>query len=170
MVSRFRCWWDMRSLMAARLVLLDSDQLRREALIRVLSEMGAFEVAGIATVAETSTASLPDLFLIEGPSLAANDVRGLISQNPFAASAIPTVLMLPEPTNEQRRAALRAGYTIVLAAPVPHRLLYRRIAQLLQNARRAKRRAESAVARARSKNFEELAPQQDALRIEVPAH
>lgn len=158
----------MRSLMAARLVLLDSDQMRREALIRVLSEMGTLEIAGIATVAETSTASLPDLFLIEGLSFAANDAGALTSQNPFAASAIPTVLMLPEPTNEQRRAALRAGYTVVLAAPVPHRLLYRRIAQLLQNARRAKRRAETAIERTRSKEIEKVAPSHDALRVEMP--
>jgi DNA-binding NarL/FixJ family response regulator len=160
----------MRSLMAARLVLLDSDPLRRETLIRTLSEMGAFEIAGIATVAETSTASLPDLFLIEGPSLSANDAGGSISSNPFAASMIPTVLMLPEPTNEQRRAALRAGYTIVLAAPVPHRLLYRRIAQLLQNARRAKRRVEAIAQRSRSKGFEDAASAQNLARVEVSAH
>jgi|GEM_PF-991767 len=160
----------MRSLMAARLVLLDSDPLRREALIRTLSEMGAFEIAGIATVAETSTASLPDLFLIEGPSLSANDAGGSIAPNPFAASTIPTVLMLPEPTNEQRRAALRAGYTIVLAAPVPHRLLYRRIAQLLQNARRAKRRVEAMAQRSRPKSFEDTVPSQNLARVEVSAH
>ncbi|MBY0532667.1 MAG: hypothetical protein K2P86_11925 [Xanthobacteraceae bacterium] len=160
----------MRSLMAARIVLLDCDQLRREALIRRLSEFEAFEVSGIATVAETSTASPPDLYLIEGPCLSANDAGGSVSPNPFAASGIPAVLMVPEPTNEQRRAALRAGYTIVLAAPVPHRLLYRRIAQLLQNARRGKRRAEALAERTRKKPLEEVAPAQVAPRAEAPAH
>lgn len=160
----------MRSLMAARLVLLDSDPLRREALRQALSEVGSFEIISIATVAETSTASPPDLYLIEGPSLAANDAGGSISPNPFAASAIPTVLMLPEPTNEQRRAALRAGYTVVLAAPVPLRLLYRRIAQLLQNARRAKRRAEFETGGNRSERLKEVPSAQVALMAEAPAH
>jgi hypothetical protein len=160
----------MRSLMAARLVLLDSDPLRREALLKALAEIGAFEIAGIATVAETSTVSPPDLYLIEGPSLAANDAGGSISPNPFAASTIPTILMLPEPTNEQRRMALRAGYTVVLAAPVPVRLLYRRIAQLLQNARRAKRRANYAAETHYNNRLEEVSPAQVALLAEVPVH
>jgi DNA-binding NarL/FixJ family response regulator len=160
----------MRSLMAARLVLLDSDPMRREALLKALSEIGTFEIAGIATVAETSTASPPDLYLIEGPSLAANDAGGSISPNPFAASAIPTILMLPEPTNEQRRLALRAGYTIVLAAPVPVRLLYRRIAQLLQNARRAKKRTDFATAKPARQRLEEVSPAQVALLAEAPVH
>jgi DNA-binding NarL/FixJ family response regulator len=167
-VSEF--WWDMRSLMAARLVLLDSDPMRREALIRALSEIGTFEIAGIATVAETSAVSPPDLYLIEGPSLSANDAGGSIAHNPFAASAIPTILMLPEPTSEQRRLALRAGYTVVLAAPAPLRLLYRRIAQLLQNARRAKRRAEFSADKRRKQRLDEVAPAQAGLLVEVSAH
>lgn len=156
--------------MAARLVLLQSDPMRREALVKALSEIGSFEIAGIATVAETPAVSPPDLYLIEGPILSANDAGGAISPNPFAASAIPTILMLPEPTNEQRRMALRAGYTIVLAAPVPVRLLYRRIAQLLQNARRAKRRAEFAPNRKREREVETASPAQAAVLLEVPAH
>lgn len=156
--------------MAARLVLLDSNPLRREALKHALSEVGSFDITAIATVAETSTVSPPDLYLIEGPILAANDAGGAISPNPFAASAIPTILMLPEPTNEQRRLALRAGYTIVLAAPVPLRLLYRRIAQLLQNARRAKRRMEFMPASGPARQLEEIAPEQVSLRAEVPVH
>ena len=152
----------MRSLMAARLVLLDSDLVRREVLVRTLTELGAFEIAGIATVAEIASVPAPDLFLIESQSLAANDAGGNLPPNPFAASGIPTVLLLPEPTNEQRRAAIRAGFSIVLAAPVPHRLLYRRIAQLLQNARRAKRRMEAGNS-GRDKALEQAAPQPDAL-------
>ncbi|MBS4084838.1 MAG: hypothetical protein KGZ73_14915 [Rhizobiales bacterium] len=148
----------MRSLIASRLVLIDSDPLRREALVKALSELGSFEIAGIATVAETSSAPAPDLFLIEGPSLSANDPGSFIVPNPFAASSIPAILMLPEPTSEQRRLALRAGYTIVLAAPVPVRLLYRRVAQLLQNARRARRRAEAIAARSAAKRREEVSP------------
>jgi DNA-binding NtrC family response regulator len=159
----------MRSLMAARLVLLDSDHLRREALLRALSEVGTFDISCIATVAETCTSSPPDLYLIEGASFSANDAGGMIAPNPFAASAIPTILMLPQPTNEQRRAAIRAGYTIVLAAPVPTRLLYRRIAQLLQNARRAKRRAELTKGRGEQRRLDEAAPAQVALRAEAPA-
>jgi DNA-binding NtrC family response regulator len=160
----------MRSLMAARLVLLDSDPMRREVLLKALSEIGTFEIAGIATVAETSTASPPDLYLIEGPSLAANDAGGSISPNPFAASAIPTILMLPEPTAEQRRMAQRAGYTVVLAAPVPVRLLYRRVAQLLQNARRTKRREVFAMDKHQNQRLEEVSPAQVSLHAEVPVH
>ncbi len=160
----------MRSLMAARLVLLDFDPLQREALLKALTEIGAFQITGIATVAETSTASPPDLYLIEGPSLSANDAGGSISPNPFAASAIPTILMLPEPTAEQRRLALRAGYTVVLAAPVPVRLLYRRVAQLLQNARRAKRRTNFAAGKQQKPRFEEVSPAQVSLLVEAPLH
>lgn len=132
----------MRSLTAARLVLLDSDPARREALAKTLAETGVFEIASVATVAEAATVAggPPDIFLIEGPSLAANDVGGAISPNPFAASGVPTLLMLPEATGEQRRMAVRAGYSAVLGTPVPPRLLYRRIAHLLQKARRTRRR------------------------------
>lgn len=137
----------MRSLTAARLVLLDFDPIRSETLARSLVELGSFEIVRIATIADAAGAGAADLFLVEGPSLAANDEGAGISPNPFAASGAPVILMLPEPTNEQRRMALRAGYTAVLAAPVPPRLLYRRIAQLLQNARRARRRAEEMAAR-----------------------
>jgi len=155
----------MRSLIASRLVLLDSDPMRREALIKALCELGTFEIVGIATVAETSKLHAPDLFLIEGPGLAANDSGGAITHNPFAASSIPTILMLPEPTSEQRRIALRAGYTVVMAAPAPVRLLYRRVAQLLQNARRAKRRAEFAAGEVKK----EVAPR-IVSRSELPVH
>lgn len=156
--------------MAARLLLLDADPLRREALIRALSEIGSFEIAGIATVAEKSAVATPDLYLVEGPSLSANDAGGAISSNPFAASGVPTILMLPEPTSEQRRMALRAGYMIVLAAPVPLRLLYRRIAQLLQNARRAKRRNEFSAGRREKRRGEEVSAAQPVLRAEAPVH
>ncbi len=162
----------MRSLTTARLVLLDFDPIRREVLIRALSEIDAFQMIGIATVAETAgAASQPDLYLISGPTLAANDSGSSIVANPFATSGIPTILMLPEPTKEQRRSALRAGYTIVLAAPVPPRLLYRRVAQLLQNARRAKRRQESLAAQNQHpQQLEEVAPAQVALLAEVSGH
>ena len=119
-------------------------------------------------MAETSAVTAPDLYLIEGPSLSANDAGGAISPNPFAASRIPTILMLPEPTDAQRRMALRAGYTIVLAAHVPLRLLYRRIAQLLQNARRAKRRAEFALEK--KSRHETAAPAPTAILAEVPVY
>lgn len=161
---------DMRSLMAARLVLLDADQARRETLARALGELGAFEILNIATVAEASAAACSsDLILIEGPGLAANDEGGAITPNPFAASGVPVILMLPAPTSEHRRIALRAGYNVVLAAPVPPRLLYRRIAHLLQNARRAKRRAEAAVQESRGRLLEKVAPADVAMISNIPA-
>lgn len=143
--------------MAARLVLLDSDTQRREALASALSDLGNFGLTGIATIADVSAAGMPDLFVIDGPGLCANDPGGSISPNPFVSSGIPVILMLPSPTSEQRRAALRAGYTIILASPVPPRLLYRRIAQLLQNARRAKRRAEANARLTKERSREETA-------------
>jgi hypothetical protein len=156
--------------MAARLVLLDADQARRDALARSLGELGAFDIHCIATVADASAAgSSADIYLIEGPSLAANDEGGAVSPNPFAASGVPAILMLPVPSNEQRRLALRAGYTVVLAAPVPPRLLYRRIAHLLQNARRAKRRAETVRQESRSAPLANVAPVEVALLADVPA-
>ncbi len=150
----------MRSLVAARIVLLDSDHARRAALGATLAEFGTFEVVSIATVAEAATAAgaAPDIFIVEGPGLAANDEAGVVSQNPFLASGIPTILLLPAATNEQRRQAVRAGYTAALGAPVAPRLLYRRIAHLLQNARRAKRRAERMTAAAPSLPLVEVEP------------
>ncbi len=152
----------MRSLTAARLVLLDFDSIRSEALARALIELGSFEIARIATIAEAAAAGAADLFLIEGPSLAANDEGAAISPNPFSACRAPVILMLPEPTNEQRRMALRAGYTAVLSTPVPPRLLYRRIAQLLQNARRARRRSEEMLARGKRAQQQEQATPTDS--------
>ncbi|MBX3535308.1 MAG: hypothetical protein KF826_13240 [Xanthobacteraceae bacterium] len=152
----------MRSLTAARLVLLDFDSIRSEALARALIELGSFEIARIATIAEAAAAGAADLFLIEGPSLAANDEGAAISPNPFSACRAPVILMLPEPTNEQRRMALRAGYTAVLSTPVPPRLLYRRIAQLLQNARRARRRSEEMLARGKRAQQQEQATPNDS--------
>jgi AmiR/NasT family two-component response regulator len=140
----------MRSLMAARLVLLDADQARREELSGALAELGAFRISGIATIAEAAgvcALHTPDLFIVEGPSLAANDEADEISANPFAASGIPTILLLPNPTTDQRRKAARAGYAVVLGMPVSPRLLYRRIAHALQNARRTKRRLEAEALR-----------------------
>ena len=148
---------DIRSSTSARLVLLDSNQPQREALMRALCEIGAFEIAGIATVADTSSSL--DLFLIEGLSLFANDAGWGNSPNPFAASAILTILMLPQPPNEQRRAALFGGYTVVFSTPVPSRLLYRRIAQLLQNARRRTRREGAISDRTRQQQLKEMKPQ-----------
>lgn len=161
----------MRSLMTAQLVLLDSDPVRREALAKTLAAFGAFEIVSIATVAEVATVAgaSPDIFVIEGPSLAANDEAGTISTNPFSTSGIPTVLLLPGATNEQRRLAVRAGYTAVLGAPVPPRLLYRRIAHLLQNARRAKRRAQQSAQESRKAPLPEVAPVELAPRAKAPA-
>jgi DNA-binding NarL/FixJ family response regulator len=142
----------MRSLMAARLVLLDADQTRRDELSGALAELGAFKICGIATVAEAAGACAegsPDLFIIEGPSLAANDENDEVTANPFAASGIPTILLLPNATSVQRRKAARAGYAIVIGMPASPRLLYRRIAHALQNARRVKRRIEAAALRDR---------------------
>jgi DNA-binding NarL/FixJ family response regulator len=149
----------MRSLMAARLVLLDADQARREELAGALAELGAFEISGIATVAEAAGAGAvapPDIFIVEGPSLAANDEAEEVSTNPFAASGIPTILLLPNATSEQRRKATRAGYAIVIGMPASPRLLYRRIAHALQNARRAKRRLDAVAQREAAKRAIEV--------------
>lgn len=162
----------MRSLIAARVVLLDSDQARRDVLAAALAEFAAFEIESIATVAEAPTAAriAPDVFIVEGPSLAANDEAGSISSNPFLASGIPTILLLPAATTEQRRRATKAGYSVVLGAPVPPRLLYRRIAHLLQVARRAKRRMERSAADSAKPRVAEIAPAEPAPRAKVPAH
>jgi DNA-binding NarL/FixJ family response regulator len=148
----------MRSLMAARLVLLDADQVRREELSGALAELGAFQISGIATVAEAAgvcALAAPDLFIVEGPSLAANDEDDEISANPFAASGIPTILLIPDATMLQRRKAARAGYAIVIGMPASPRLVYRRIAHALQNARRVKRRLEATMLRDRAKTAAE---------------
>lgn len=161
----------MRSLIAARVVLLDSDQARRDALASALAEFAAFEIESIATVAEVPTVggTSPDVFIVEGPGLAANEEAGSISSNPFLASGIPTILLLPAATSEQRRRATKAGYSIVLGAPVPPRLLYRRIAHLLQIARRAKRRLEQAASGSVKPEVVEIAPAEPATRAKVPA-
>ncbi|HRF07169.1 MAG TPA: hypothetical protein PL193_00770 [Xanthobacteraceae bacterium] len=162
----------MRSLIAARIVLLDSDQARRDALTAALAEFAAFEVESIATVAEVPSVAwtAPDVFIVEGPSRAANEEAGSISSNPFLASGIPTILLLPAATNEQRRRAIKAGYSVVLGAPVPPRLLYRRIAHLMQVTRRAKRRMAQAVTESTKPRVIEIAPAEPAPRAKVPAH
>ncbi len=112
--------------MAARLVLLDANQARREELSVALAELGAFEISGIATVADAPSACAagsPDIFIVEGPSLAANDENDEVSANPFAASGIPTILLLPNATSEQRRKATRAGYSIAIGVRVSPRLV-----------------------------------------------
>lgn len=141
----------MRSLMAARVVVLDSDATRRDLLCRSLTDLGLFGVSGIATVAEAlgKGMPLPDVFLIYGPALSANDDGGSISPNPFVAASVSTILLLPDATMPMRRLAVRAGYSIILAAPASPRLLYRRIAHLLQKARRTKRRMQHAQGAAR---------------------
>lgn len=161
----------MRSVIAARVVLLDSDQARRDALAAALSEFAGFKIESIATVAEVPTVArtAPDVFVVEGPSLAANEEAGSISSNPFIASGIPTILLLPAATTEQRRRATRAGYSVVLGAPVAPRLLYRRIAHLLQIARRTRRRMERAADSAKPRVVE-IAPAEPAPRAKVPAH
>lgn len=157
--------------MAARLVLLDADQARREELSGALAELGAFRISGIATVAEAAgvcAQDAPDLFIVEGPSLAANDEADEVSANPFAASGIPTILLLPNPTTIQRRKAARAGYAVVLGMPVSPRLLYRRIAHALQNARRAKRRLEAEALRSQDV-AEKKSPVDTPLITKIPA-
>ncbi|MGE0340954.1 MAG: hypothetical protein AB7O79_13895 [Xanthobacteraceae bacterium] len=152
-------------------MLLDSDQARRDALTAALAEFAAFQIESIATVAEVPTVArtAPDVFIVEGPSLAANEEAGSISSNPFLASGIPTILLLPAATSEQRRRATKAGYSVVLGAPVPPRLLYRRIAHLLQITRRAKRRMERAAVDSAKPRVVEIAPA-EVPRAKVPAH
>lgn len=132
----------MRSLMAARLVLLDSDSARRDGLCKELDALIP-GVAGISAVSEAArfVSDQPDLYIIDHGSLAANDDAAVLP-NPLAGTGAASILLLAGATAAQRREASRAGYTAVLGTPVSTRLLYRRIAHVLQIARRTKRRAE----------------------------
>ncbi|HMN50636.1 MAG TPA: hypothetical protein PKB01_01070 [Xanthobacteraceae bacterium] len=132
----------MRSLMAARLVLLDSDAARRDNLCKELDALIP-GVAGISAVSEAArfVSDQPDLYIIDHGSLAANDDVAVLP-NPFAGTGAATILLLAGASTAQRREAARAGYTAVLGKPVSTRLLYRRVAHVLQIARRVKRRAE----------------------------
>lgn len=129
------------------------------------------QVAGIATVAEAGNdATPPDVCIVEGPSLAANDDSCHITPNPFSVSGVPTILLLPEPNNKQRRKALNAGYTIVIGTPASPRLLYRRIAHALQNSRRSKRLARAAQTLAITVPAEGKTQEQPALMADAPAN
>lgn len=132
----------MRSLTAARILVLDADHDRRAELCRALQALGMPDVSGIANVAEAAFNRVPppELFVVHGATLAANDDGDAISPNPFTASGAPAILLLPEASNFARRSAAKAGYPVVLGTPVSARLLYWRIAHVLQVARRAKRR------------------------------
>lgn len=157
----------MRTLKAARIVVLDADSARRDDLCRALAELGIFGIVGIATVADAGNGAAPaDLYIVEGPSLAANDDGDGISPNPFAASGIATILLLPDATNTQRRKALNAGYSIVIGLPVSPRLLYRRIGHVMQIARRAKQRG--AIALAVNARIEPVAHEEPALAVSIP--
>jgi hypothetical protein len=132
----------MRSLTVARVVVLDADHERRAELCRALQALGMPDVTGIANVAEAAVIRLPppELFVLHGATLAANDDGASISPNPFATSGAPAILLLPDASASARKSAAKAGYPVVLATPVSARLLYRRIAHVLQVARRARRR------------------------------
>jgi hypothetical protein len=135
----------MRSLTAARILVLDADHERRAELCRALQALGMPDVSGIANVAEAASSRIPppELFVVHGATLAANDDGGAISPNPFTASGAPAILLLPDASSFARKAAAKAGYPVVLGTPVSARLLYRRIAHVLQVTRRAKRRMKS---------------------------
>lgn len=161
----------MRTLMGARVIVLDSDAARRDALCRSLMDLGIFGVSGIATVAEAlgQGAAQPDVFIIQGPVLSANDDGVEISANPLAARGIATILLLPGATMLLRRKAARAGYSIVIGAPASPRLLYRRIAHSLQNARRAKRREQKIQEQATAKAQAQAEPEVTLVADPTPA-
>ena len=160
----------MRMLTAARIVVLDSSPERREELCKSLRELGLSEVTGIATVADAGKSGpLPDLFIVEGPSLADNDHGDEISANPFAASGVAAILLIPAATNIQRRKAIQAGYQIVIATPASPRLIYRRIGHVLQIARRVRRRRNDVMSAAPSRTIPELIEGDLPLAARLPA-
>jgi CheY-like chemotaxis protein len=135
----------MRLLTSARIVVVDGDPDHRAQLCAALASVGLTEVHAAANPEEARQlgAAGVDLCILDTRRLPrpVADFASYVAPNPFASAGVPGLLIAGDAGRETRRAALAAGYAVVLAPPVAPRLFYRRIGSILQRARRAGRTA-----------------------------
>ena len=127
----------MKVLPTARILIVDSQSERREALREALAVFGVGAIQGAATlgeIEEVPTQPAADVLVVY-----ADDLEQ-IPENPFRdGNSTPAILIAEVATAALVRAAARGGYDAALGAPLAPRLLYRRIGSVLQRARRVVR-------------------------------
>jgi DNA-binding NtrC family response regulator len=141
----------MKIMASARVVVLHADPQQRGILCSALSELGMLKLLPAGSLEEVRR--LPDappaeLCVVDAASLAIATPAAIggFPPNPFDPSRTPGILIVRDASRETAKAAAASGYSVVLAAPVAPRLLYRRIGSLLQKARRANRANAAALA------------------------
>lgn len=134
----------MKVLPTARIVLVDSQIERRQAMCLALSALGVGSVLEAASLDEVSGSGphgSADVLVVQ-----VDDPEDAPA-NPFRFGAgIPAILAAEVPAQQLVRVASRAGYDAALGAPLTPRLLYRRIGSVLQRARRLARPAPAVAA------------------------
>lgn len=127
----------MKVLPTARILLVDSQMERRQAMCSALAALGVGSVRDAASIDEVSDPAVhgaADVLVVQV------DDPDEAPANPFRFGAgIPAVLVAEVPAQQLVRAAGRAGYDAALGTPIAPRLLYRRIGSVLQRARRLAR-------------------------------
>lgn len=127
----------MKVLPIARILIVDSQSERREALRQALAVFGVGAIQEAATLSEIADVLSPvstDVLVVHV------DDPEQVPENPFRDGAgAPAILIADIPAQSLVRAAARGGYDAALGAPLAPRLLYRRIGSVLQRARRVVR-------------------------------
>ncbi len=127
----------MKVLPLSRILLVDSQKARREALRLELLKFGLGDVLEAETLELVSGSAIPEnanLLVVQA------DDPDLISENPYRdGGGIPAILIVDLPLRELERASVQGGYEAALGMPVSPRILYRRIGSVLQQARRTSR-------------------------------
>jgi DNA-binding response OmpR family regulator len=135
----------MRIFASARVAVLDTDADRRAALCKELSALGMLQMLPAATVEEARSLAKGapvDLCIVDASGFVRRDAElgiGGCPPNPFDPARTPGILIAADATRQTVKAAMAAGYRIVIPAPVVPRIVYRRIGSILQKVRRAGR-------------------------------
>lgn len=127
----------MKVLPTARILIVDSQSERRDALRNALTAFGVgavLEAASVADAADPQFLGLADVLVVHA------DDADQVPENPFRDGAgIPAILAVDAPAQMLMRMAARGGYDAAVSAPLAPRLLYRRIGSVMQRARRVVR-------------------------------
>lgn len=127
----------MKVLPTARILLVDSQSDRRDALRLALT---AFGVGAVLEAASTAEAAEPQFQGAVDVLVVHTDDPDQAPENPFRdGNGVPTILIAELPTQALMRLAARGGYDAAVGAPLAPRLLYRRIGSVMQRARRVVR-------------------------------
>jgi len=129
----------MKVLPTARILLVDPQSDRREALRSALAVFGVGAIHQAATIEQLAD---PQLRANIDVAVVRVDDLEQAPENPCREGlSIPAILIAEVPGQALVRVAARGGYDAALGAPLAPRLLYRRIGSVLQRARRVVRSA-----------------------------